>query len=62
MNSLINNPGYFHVTKKIFMLLDDQNLLVCRFTCQFWEIYVEQPGHLIEKCKKTGHNTYTLTF
>ena len=44
------------------MLLDDQNLLVCRFTCQFWEIYVEQPGQLIEKCKKKGHNTYTLTF
>ena len=54
MNSLINNPGYFHVTKKIFMLLDDQNLLACRLTCQSWKIQVDQPDYLIEKCKKKG--------
>ena len=54
MNSLINNPGYFHVTKKIFMLLDDQNLLACRLICQSWKINLEQPNYLIEKCKKKG--------
>ena len=54
MNSLINNAGYSHVTKKIFMLLDGQNLLACRLTCQSWKINVEQPDYLIEKCKKKG--------
>lgn len=54
MNLLINNAGYSHVTKKIFMLLDGQNLLACRLTCQSWKINVEQPDYLIEKCKKKG--------
>ena len=54
MNSLINNPGYYHITKKIFKLMDDQSLLACRLTCQSWKIQVEQPDYLIEKCKKKG--------
>ena len=41
MESLINNPGFDNITKKIFLLLDHETLLTCRLVCKSFKTKVE---------------------
>ena len=54
MESLINNPGFNNITKKIFLLLDHQTLITCRLVCQSLKTKVEDPYFWIKRCSQLG--------
>ena len=56
MGSLINNPGYHNITKKIFLLLDHESLITCRSVCQSLKTKVEDPYYWINRCSKIGQS------
>ena len=54
MESLINNPGFDNITKKIFLLLDPETLLTCRLVCKSFKTKVEDPYCWIKRCSQLG--------
>ena len=54
MDSLINNPGYHNITKKIVLLLDHETLITCRSVCQSLKTKVDNPYYWIDRCSKIG--------
>ena len=54
MESLINNPGFDNITKKIFLLLDHETLLTCRLVCKSFKTKVEDPYCWIKRCSQLG--------
>ena len=56
MDSLINNPGYHNITKKIFLLLDHESLITCRSVCQSMKTKVEDPYYWINRCSNIGQS------
>ena len=54
MESLINNPGFDNITKKIFLLLDHETLITCRSVCHSLKKRVEDPYYWIKRCSKIG--------
>ena len=54
MDSLINNPGYHIITKKIVLLLDHETLITCRSVCQSLKTKVDDPYCWIKRCRKLG--------
>ena len=54
MESLINNPGFDKITKKIFLLLDPETLLTCRLVCKSFKTKVEDPYCWIKRCSQLG--------
>ena len=54
MDTLINNPGFNNITKKIFLLLDHETLLTCRLVCKSFKTKVEDPYCWIKICSQLG--------
>ena len=54
MDFLINNYGYHHITKKIFLLLDHETSITCRSICHSWKTIVDDPYYWINRCKSEG--------
>ena len=53
-NSLENNPGLIHITRKILMCLDTKTLKKCRFVSHSWKFHVDQPLLWIKKLNQKG--------
>ena len=51
-NSIISNPGFFHITSRIFGHLDYKSLLQCRLVGQSWKNHVDQPLFWLKKLEK----------
>ena len=52
MEEFINNPGFYHISKQIFMYLNGKTLLTCRFVNRSWKRKLDNSYFWIEKCKQ----------
>ena len=55
-NTVINNPGFAHITSKIFGHLDFKSQLQCRLVSQSWKTRVVQPLYWLKKLDKKGQS------
>ena len=55
-NSIINNPGFSHITSRIFGYLDHKSQLQCRLVGQSWKSHVDQPLFWLKKLEKKGQS------
>ena len=49
MNSLFENPGLFHIGRKIIVNLDFKNQVNCRHVCRSWNTFIEYLSSKISK-------------
>ena len=56
MNSLLNNPGFSQITRKILICLDQENLESCRLVSNSWKFHVDQPCLWIKKLDQKGQS------
>ena len=55
-NTLINNPGFSHITSRIFGHLDHKLQLQCRLVGKSWNKHVDQPLFWLKKLEKKGQS------
>ena len=55
-NTLINNPGFSHITSRIFGHLDHKSQLQCRLVGKSWKKHVDQPLFWLKKLEKKGQS------
>ena len=55
-NTLINNPGFSHITSRIFGHLDHKSQLQCRLVGKSWKNHVDQPLFWLKKLEKKGQS------
>ena len=58
MEQFIENPGYQHIGQLIFQYLDHKTLLSCRFVCQTWKIFLDDPRFWLRKCAHENARQY----
>ena len=56
INTIINNPGFVHISQKIFGHLDDKSQLNCRLVCKSWKTQMDQPYFWIKKLDQKGQS------
>ena len=54
MDSLTKNPGFLHISEKIFLFLNHDNLMNCRLVNRSWKNVIENPIFWIKKCNQKG--------
>ena len=52
MDLFINNPGLQHISQNIFLHLDHQSLLSCRYVSQSWRHFLDNPRFWLNKIQK----------
>ena len=52
MEEFISNPGFNHISKRIFMYLNGETLLTCRFVNRSWKRKLDNVYFWIKKCKQ----------
>ena len=57
MDQIIENPGYLHIGQLIFQYLNHKTLLSCRFACQSWKIFLNDPKFWLRKCARHDKNS-----
>ena len=60
MEQFIENPGYQHIGQLIFQYLDHKTFLLCRFVCQAWKIFLDDPKFWIRKCTRHKNSRQSL--
>ena len=60
MDQFFENPGYQHIGQLIFQYLNHKNLLSCRFVCQAWKIFLDDPKFWIRKCTRYKNSRQSL--
>ena len=54
VDTLMTNPGYSQIARKILLTLDHQSQLRCRLVCQSWKKQIDRPIFWILKCDQKG--------
>ena len=67
MDTLMTNPGYSQIARKILLTLDHQSQLRCRLVCHAWKEQIDRPFFWILKCDQKGqakslHNAWNDIF
>ena len=62
MDSIISNYGFKHITEKIFKLLPNEDLRVCREVNQVWKITLDCPLFWFKKLKIHQSSCYHGAF
>ena len=56
MDSLMRNPGYSCIARKILWFLDHQDQMACRLVSPPWKAHMDQPSFWIKKCDQRGQS------
>ena len=56
INTIISNPGFVHISQKIFGFLDDKSQLNCRLVCESWKTQIGKK-HALKKYDQFTLNT-----
>ena len=54
ISSFVDNPGYYHITQKILLLLSHNEQLKCRFVGKSWKKFIDKPRFWIKKLEQKG--------
>ena len=54
ISSIVDNPGYSHITQKILLLLSHDEQLKCRFVGKSWKKFIDKPRFWIKKLEQKG--------
>ena len=57
VNVIVSNPGFSHITERIFGHLDHKSQLQSRLVSQSWKDHVDQPHFWLKKLDKKGQST-----
>ena len=60
MDQFFENPGYQHIGQLIFQYLNHKTLLSCRFACQAWKIFLDDPKFWLRKCAGNKNSRQNL--
>ena len=56
IEKITNNPGFSHISSKIFELLDHKDQLTVRSVCQSWKAHIDEPHFWIKKLDRKGQS------
>ena len=56
IEKITNNPGFSHISSKIFGLLDHKDQLTVRSVCQSWKAHIDEPHFWIKKLDRKGQS------
>ena len=56
ISTIIDNPGFAHITQKIIGHLDHNSQLKCRLVCKSWKTQMDQPYFWIQKLDQKGQS------
>ena len=56
IEKITNNPGFSHISSKIFGLLDHKDQLTVRSVCQSWKAHIDEPYFWIKKLDRKGQS------